>query len=365
MTLPPSALLDRDGTMVETLEMLSPASFERIPTHVVIAGSGFHLPGQPVASEMVEARIRESSPGLRLRHGLLQSLTGIETRHFLPEGMQASDLAVAAAKKAMDQAAMTRTDIGLLVWASASQDLTEPATAHIVASKLGLSCPVFDIKNACNSFLNGIQVATALLRGNACQTALVVSGECPSRAIRWAVEDVSTFIDGATGYTMGDAGAALLLTRDPSAEGIFFQKFIAASHHWSLATLPGGGSMHPRGEEWTYFHGNGMRMRNAFIEFGDSLLTGAFEVTGLAIKDFRRVFCHQVSRPFVTDFCTVTGIPESKLVITVPRLGNIASATIPTQIAQAVAAGEIARGDLLMCIGLAAGLSLGAVFLTY
>ena len=327
-------------------EMQGPR-LDRAPTHVAIAAAGSYLPGEPILTEEIEARIAALSPGLRLRRGLLRSLTGIETRHHLPDCMQASDLAVEAARRALDSAGASTRDIDLLVWGSASQDLVEPATAHIVAAKLGLRCPVFDVKNACNSFLNGMQVATALLRSGDYRSALVVTGESPSRAIRWVVEDLEAFFESAAGYTMGDAGAALLLTRDPKVEGIFFQKFLAASDRWSLATLPGGGSMHPRGDEWSYFRGNAVQLRDAFLQIGTGLLTAALRGTGTAMEDFARIFCHQVTRPFIAPFCATTGIPPEKLVVTVAELGNIASATIPTQIARAIEAGDVARGDQL------------------
>ena len=333
---------------------------DRAPTHVAIAAAGSYLPGEPIRTEEIEARIAALSPGLRLRRGLLRSLTGIETRHHLPDCMQASDLAVEAARRALDSAGASARDIDLLVWGSASQDMVEPATAHIVAAKLGLRCPVFDVKNACNSFLNGMQVATALLRSGDYRSALVVTGESPSRAIRWVVEDLEAFFESAAGYTMGDAGAALLLSRDPKVEGIFFQKFLAASDRWSLATLPGGGSMHPRGDEWSYFRGNAVQLRDAFLQIGAGLLTAALRGTGTAMEDFARIFCHQVTRPFIAPFCETTGIPPEKLVVTVAELGNIASATIPTQIAR-TDADSLPRADWIAAIK--RGFAAGALFL--
>jgi 3-oxoacyl-[acyl-carrier-protein] synthase-3 len=336
----------------------------RRATHVRAVAAAAYLPGPPISSAEVEERVAAASPGLRLRRGLLLGMTGIETRHYLPDDLQASDLGVVAARRALAAAELAAGDVDLLLWGSASQDLVEPATAHIVAAKLGLRCSAFDVKNACNSFLNAIHVATALLGTAHYRTALIVTGESPSRAIRWAVDGQRSFWAAAAGYTMGDAGAALVLRYDPAAEGIFYSDFRAVSQHWSLATLPGGGSMHPRGDEWTYFRGSGSDLRDAFLAVGPAIIHDALRVTASGASDYARVLCHQVTVPFVDVFCTATGIARERLVPTVAETGNIASATVPLQLARALERGDLRPGDRLMLAGLGAGVSLGVILLT-
>jgi len=332
---------------------------KQTPLPVRIAGAGAFLPGPRVSTDEVEARIARASPGFRLRRGVLRSLTGIDSRHYLPDGMQASDLAVEAARRALDCAGATLSDVDLLIWGSASQDLVEPATAHLVAAKLGLGCAVLDVKNACNSFLNAIQVAAALMVTGSARTALVVTGESPSRAIRWQVDSQEAFMQSAAGYTMGDAGAAVLLVRDEFGEGIRYQDFRAWSQHWPIATLPGGGSMHPRGDEWTYFQGDGARLRDVFLSIGPGIFRDALAATALRAEDFAAIFCHQVTLPFLEIFCRETGLPLERVAVTVTDLGNIASATLPLQLAQALQCGRVQRGDRILLAGLAGGLSIG------
>lgn len=336
----------------------------RRASHVRMVSAASFLPGPPVSTFEVERRIASASPTLRIRHGLLQGLTGIRNRHYLGDCMQASDLAVEAAVRAIDNAGIRAADIELLIWGSASQDLVEPATAHIVAAKLGLDCHVFDVKNACNSFLNAIQVASALLEARAYRTALVVTGESPSRAIRWSVDSNSSFMSSGAGYTMGDAGSAVLLRYEREKEGIFYQDFRAASRHWDVATLPGGGSMHPRGDEWTYFSGDGARLREAFKAIGPGFIDDALKATSTRYEDYAAIFCHQVTVPFLEIFCDATGLPIARLVQTVGELGNIASATMPTQLARAIDNGTVRIGDQIMFIGLAGGLSVGVMLAT-
>ena len=336
----------------------------RLATHVRVVSAGSFLPDRAVSSAEVEDRIAAASPGARIRRGLLVGLTGVENRHYAADDIQASDLAVEAVHRTLQSPGISNLDVDLLIWASASQDLVEPATAHIVAAKLGLRCPVFDVKNACNSFLNGIQVATALLGTRAYRNALVVTGETPSRAVRWSVASSEDYVKNIAGYTMGDAGAAVLLEYAPDAEGMFHIAFHAVSQHWDLAMLPAGGSMHPRGDEWTYFTGDGPRLRDAFLAIGSSFIDAALDDTSTVRDDFVRVFCHQVTLPFLELFCATCRIDPGKLELTLPHLGNIASATIPTQLARALEQRAVSSGDQVMCIGLAGGLSLATILMT-
>ncbi|NUR90011.1 MAG: ketoacyl-ACP synthase III, partial [Nonomuraea sp.] len=192
-----------------------------------ITRTATYLPPTLLTSEEVERRIE----GYRPPRGIVERMTGIRARHVADPDQQASDLAVAAARSLAEGS-------DLLVFASASQDLVEPATAHIVAAKLGLSCPVFDVKNACNSLLNGIQVAEALILAGQYRRVLVCTGETPSRAIRWQVRDRAQFVDSFAGYTLSDAGAAVVVEADP-ARGIFYRDFAAESTAWAIGTLPG------------------------------------------------------------------------------------------------------------------------------
>ena len=134
-------------------------------------------------------RISQNSPNLKVPTNIVQQITGIETRRYVEGNVNASDLAAAAAQRVLAKANVAPTEIDLLIFASASQDLIEPATAHIVQAQIGTTAAVMDIKNACNSFLNGLQIAEALLLTGQYRRALVVTGETPSYAIKWGIAD--------------------------------------------------------------------------------------------------------------------------------------------------------------------------------
>ncbi|MEV4243445.1 ketoacyl-ACP synthase III [Streptosporangium canum] len=311
-----------------------------------ITGVATYLPERTLTSTEVEQRIEGYVP----YRGVVERLTGIRSRHVARDDQQASDLAAEAARK------LDHADADLLIFASASQDMVEPATAHIVAAKLGLSCPVFDVKNACNSMLNGIQIAEALILSGAHRKALVCSGEVPSRAIRWRVTDRAQFVDSFAGYTLSDTGAAVLVTADLE-RGIFYRDFSADSTAWAIGTLPGGGSAHPRDPEYSYFRGDGRRLKEAFERIGPDIFLNALKRTGLSWDDFAVVAVHQVALPYLRFLAQVLDIPEEKLVVSLPEHGNCASTTLPLQLAL----GGWKPGDRVALLGLGGGISTGVM----
>ena len=321
------------------------------------------LPSRVMTSEDVEALVAARSPGLRFRRGVIESMTGIRTRRVAEDDVQCSDLAAAAARRALASAELDALDVGLLIFASAGQDLIEPATAHIVQEKLGTRSPVFDVKNACNSFLNGLQIAESLILSGTYDNVLVTSGEICSRAIKWCVRDAEEFRRCFPAYTMGDAGAACVVARSDDERGIFFRAFAARSDHWDLATIPCGGSMHPHGDEFTYLQGDGPRLRQVFADVGPGIFQQMLAEAGMRHQDFARIFVHQVSVSYHRELLKSIGVTTDRVESTVEEYGNLASASIPVSFALAQARGVIGPGDRVMWVGMASGISIGVLMM--
>jgi 3-oxoacyl-(acyl-carrier-protein) synthase III len=329
-----------------------------------LAGVAVHLPERVLDNAAVEDEVARASDGFIPPAGLIRRLAGVTARHVMPDDWQASDLAVAAAGKLLAETGTAADDIDLLIFAAASQDMAEPATAHIVAAKLGLGCPVLDVKNACNSVLNAIELADALVAAGRYQRILIASGESPSRAIRWRVRDLGQYLASFAGYTLSDAGAALLL--EPGTDtGVLACAFTADSSAWSVGTLPGGGSAHPRSEEHTYFQIDGVRLRKAFEAIGPALPQRTLARLGLGWDDFAVVAVHQVSLDYLEIFRSTLDIPADRLVVTLPHHGNVASVSLPLQLVRARDEGRIDPGDLVALVGLAGGVSLGIAVLRW
>jgi 3-oxoacyl-[acyl-carrier-protein] synthase-3 len=328
-----------------------------------IAGIGSWVPEEIVTNDEVERRITEASAkhGFVPRPGVILERTGVRERRYKRPEDDASDLAVRAAQVAIAQAGITVADIDLIIFASSSQDLVEPATSHLVSHKLGARAMVFDVKNACNSFMNGMQIADSLIRTGQYARVLVCTGEAPSEAIRWELTDWEHMKRSFAGYTFGDAGAAAVLESRSDGTGITFSDFVAASHNWEICTLRGGGTMHPRDHEYSYFAGDGNSLRDAFIELGPHILVDMFQKTRTTFDDYDVILFHQVTSPFLDVFLQVSGVPEDKIVRTVDTLGNVASATLPLQLGRAIEDGRVKRGSNVLWVGLGAGISVGVM----
>lgn len=328
-----------------------------------VLGVSSFLPPHVRTSEEVEDLVAAASPAYRVRRGMLEAISGIRQRRVIDADMQASDLAAEAARRAFAKARLTPGDVDLLIFASASQDLMEPATANIVQEKIGTRAPVFDIKNACNSFMNGLQVAEALVVSGARRCVLVVSGETCSQAIAWNAVDGDEFKLNFPGLTLGDAGAAALVVPSTDSRGIFHHSFTTLSQYWSLATIAGGGSMHPRSMEHCFIRGDGTLLREAFIREGPQILHQAMKKAGVGFDDFKRLFVHQVSIPYLEDFARHSRAPFDRIELTLPCLGNMASASLPVAFAQAEERGAVGPGDRVLWVGMASGISVGVLMM--
>jgi 3-oxoacyl-[acyl-carrier-protein] synthase III len=222
-----------------------------------------------------------------------------------------------------------------------------------------------DVKNACNSFINGLQVAEALILSGQYDTALVAAGELPSRAAKWKLDNFVDLRLSFAGYTFGDAGAAALLRATSNRTGIFYRRFWSASRYWNLGGLLAGGSMHLHGDEYTYFRGDGAALKEAFSDLGSQFVLDALNESGTCYQDYARFFIHQVTMDYLEEFVRSAGIPRDRVIATLPTHGNMAAATLPVGLNLAIQRGEVVRGDKVMLIGLAGGVSLGTIMFEY
>ena len=321
---------------------------------VGITAVASYLPERAVTTAELQAGVAAASD-LPLPAGLFAQATGITARRVAAPGEYASDLAVAAGRQVLEQAGLDALDVDLLLFASASRDMAEPATAHVVQAALGGRAHALDVTNACNSFLNGIDLARAMILAGRAGRALVVTGETPTRAMRPRLDGMRQARQAFAGYTFGDAGAAVLV--EPVATGgILDVDAETHSQHWAAGGIFGGGSRHPRGDEHTYFTGDGHKLRGVFEKIGLGLVERVHHRTGLTWDDYARVLVHQVTLPYLDRFVEVAGVPVDKLEVTVAELGNMASATLGVQLARARPG--LRSGDKVLLLGLGGGVSL-------
>ncbi len=329
---------------------------------VRVAGMGAALPVGRETVRDIEARIEEQSGGLPVPRGTLAAISGIETRHAVGPGEYASTLAARAARCALEDARATVADIDLLLFASTSSDQVEPATVHNVADALGYhGGSAFDVKNACNSFVEGIRVGEAMIASGAARRVLVVTGETPTLAARYRIADRRGFRHAFIGYTVGDAGGAFVLEPSDDGRGVFYRDSWSASQHWSVSQVPGGGSRHPRGDEFLYAGGDGGALRDIVRSFDPAIATRVFAATGTTPDDYALFVVHQVTAPFADEMTRRLGFPPERVARTIEAYGNVASGTLPLALVRAREEGRVTRGDNVLFVGLGAGISVATM----
>jgi 3-oxoacyl-[acyl-carrier-protein] synthase-3 len=330
------------------------------PTSKISAIAGY-APERIVLNREIENIVNEKDELLGC--GSIERLFGVKERRFAKCGEQVSDLATSAAKQIL--AAIDPSTIDCLIFAAASSDLIEPATANIIQSKLGITCAAFDVKNACNSFVTAMHVANAFIVAGNFKKILLVNGEILSHAIKFKLDNKEELVKRLAAYSLGDAGAAALMEPSDDESGIYSQKMISFGQHWGLCVIPGGGSMFPHDGSKTYFEGKTSEMLHVFIENKGQIAEKCLEETGWKLKDIDHFFMHHVSKKTFDVVAFALGISTDRFYNVIQDHGNIAAASIPYAMSVASERKILKKGDKVMLIGLASGISISIQLLIW
>lgn len=334
-----------------------------------IASVGSYLPAKIVQTIDVEKSL-QFEKALGLPNGILGKLTGcIEHREVDPE-TNASDLATAAGQHAIARTSITSKDLDLLIFCACSQDITEPATANIIQEKIGaINAQVMDVKNACNAFINGIDIADSMIRTGKIATALICSGEVLSRYVDTSIRTRADLELRAAGLTLGDGGGAVVLRKSSKTkQGIKGSCFMSDGSQWRLATVTAGGTMYPRAPvdpNLTYFHSDSEKIIALARERVPIVILKLLKDVGWKPQDVDLVVPHQVTVRIVKEISRAVGIEFAKNVITLDRYGNTAAASIPIALNCAFEAKRVKPGTKILLVGGASGFSAGAIALVW
>ncbi|MFK4002670.1 beta-ketoacyl-ACP synthase III [Qipengyuania sp. NPDC077563] len=312
----------------------------------VITGSGSALPQNCVTNADLEARVDTSDEWIVER-------TGIRQRYIAGEGETTSTLATEAARKALDDAGVDASEIGLIVLATATPDHTFPATATQVQRTLGCRGGVaFDVQAVCSGFLYALGTAESLLRTGMAKKALVIGAETFSRILDW--EDRTTCV------LFGDgAGAVVLESREVESDGpgILATKLHADGEHKDLLYVDGGpsttgevGKLRMKGREV---------FRHAVVNLAQ-VLNEVLEDAAITAADIDWVVPHQANARILDATARKLGLPAEKVVVTVDQHANTSAASVPLAFDVARKDGRIKPGDLVMFEAMGGGFTWGA-----
>ena len=333
---------------------------ERAPRilSTVIAGVGKYVPENIISSEFIEERLALEEK-CNARKGTIEAITGVKERRHISTGEFSSDMAFRASQRALEQAGISADEIDLIIFASASHDIAEPATANILQDKLeAWNAHAFDVKNACNSALNALDIMDAYIKTGRCRVGLVAAGETLSQFINWDINTPEDLQLGLAGLTLGDGGGGVVLKASDDLErGIKASYFASEGSSWRVATVMGGGSRFPHDSSQMYFVSNSIQLAKLAIVNIPRAIKAVLQKTGWQAGDVTLVVPHQVTYQLIERISRISGIPFEKCMITVTKYGNTAAASIPIALAEAVETGRVKQGDKVLLVGGAAGWS--------
>ena len=314
----------------------------------VIAGAGSALPKRRVTNEELAKTVDTSDAWIVER-------TGIRSRYLAGDGETTATLARDAALKALEQAGLNPTDIGLIVLATATPDQTFPSSATKVQAMLGINdCVAFDVHAVCTGFLYALTVADSMLRSGTAKRALVIGAETFSRILDWE--------DRGTCVLFGDGAGALVLEAKESEDGILATRLHADGRHNDLLFVDGGpsttgtvGKLRMKGREV---------FRHAVVNLAD-VLTEVLDAAGLTSEDVDWVVPHQANARILDATSKKLGLPREKVVVTVDQHANTSAASVPLAFDTAVRDGRIKRGDVVVLEAMGGGFTWGAAALRY
>lgn len=319
-----------------------------------IAGTGGHLPGDAVTNDMLAKRL--ALRGVETSDEWITERTGIRARHFVAASDSCSDLAVQAARNALEAAHCDAASIDLIIVATSTPDMVFPSTACIVQQKLGvIGCPAFDVQAVCSGFVYALTVADSMIRSGAASRALVIGAEVFSRLL--------DFDDRTTCVLFGDGAGAVVLEAS-NAPGVTACELHADGRHTGILCVPGtvaGGQI--KGDPLLKMDGSAVfKLAVGVLEdVARSVLLKA----GRTAADIDWLIPHQANVRIIQSTARKLGLPMDKVVLTVADHGNTSAASIPLALDVAVRTGRIQRGDTVMLEGVGGGFTWGAVLFDY
>jgi 3-oxoacyl-[acyl-carrier-protein] synthase-3 len=319
-----------------------------------ITGTGSYLPPRRVSNAEFAAEL--AAQGIETSDEWIVERTGIRARHFAAPEVTSSDLALPAARHALEAAGRSAADLDLIIVATSTPDMVFPSTACLLQHKLGVAgCPAFDVQAVCSGFVYALSVADAMIKAGSAHCALVVGAEVFSRLL--------DFKDRTTCVLFGDgAGAVVLEASD--RPGILATELHADGSHCGVLCTPGtvsGGQV--LGDPLLKM--DGQAVFKLAVRVLDEVARAVLEKAGREDTDIDWLIPHQANIRIMQGTAKKLKLPMDKLVVTVDEHGNTSAASIPLALDHAVRQGRIRRGDTLMLEGVGGGFTWGAVLLDF
>jgi 3-oxoacyl-[acyl-carrier-protein] synthase III len=319
-----------------------------------IMGTGSYLPEKRLTNADLAAELAQQ--GVETSDDWIVERTGIRARHFAADHQGCSDLATAAARKALDAAGLAASDIDLIIVGTSTPDMVFPSVATMVQHKLGTAgCPAFDVQAVCSGFIYALTVADAMIQSGSAKRALVIGAEVFSRIL--------DFKDRTTCVLFGDGAGAVVLEASDEP-GVLATDLHADGKYKDILCVPGhvnrGGIL---GDPVLKMDGQAV-FKLAVGVLEETARTSLVKAN-LTDADIDWLIPHQANIRIMQSTAKKLKLGTDKVVVTVDQHGNTSAASIPLALDTAVRDGRIQRGQTLMLEGVGGGFTWGSVLLRY
>ena len=319
-----------------------------------ILGTGSYLPPKRLSNADLAADLAQK--GVETSDEWIVERTGIRARHFAAPEVACSDLAVEAARRAIEAAGIGADDLDLIIVATSAPDMVFPSTATMVQHKLGTAgCPAFDVQAVCSGFIYALTVADSMIRAGSAQKALVIGSEVFSRIL--------DFKDRTTCVLFGDGAGAVVIGASDEP-GILATDIHADGKHRDILCVPGhvsGGNV--LGDPVLKM--DGQAVFKLAVGVLEETARASLAKAGLQDSDIDWLIPHQANIRIMQSTARKLKMPAEKVVVTVDQHGNTSAASIPLALDAAVRDGRIQRGQHLMLEGVGGGFTWGSVLVKY
>lgn len=317
-----------------------------------VMGTGSAQPGKTVTNDDLSQFLDTDDEWIVTR-------TGIKTRQVCT-GESTSDLAEAAARRALEDAGVLPEELDLILCTTVSADDLTPSCSCTVQERIGATCPAFDVNAACAGFIFALDVADGYFARGRVRRVLVVSAEKMSRITDWT--------DRATCVLFGDAAAAVVLGDE--GEGPLFTKLTTCGNHAVLnaPSLRGNSPFEPTDPDAPAVAGLQMKGREVFKFAVTSICTDVTELaekTSVSLDDIDHFVFHQANKRILDAAVERLGLDRAKVAYTIDHTGNVSSACIPLTLDTLNRAGQLKPGELVCLSGFGAGLVVGTMLLRW
>ena len=317
-----------------------------------ITGTGSYLPPRRVTNDDFVAQLAER--GIETSDQWIVERTGIRARHFAERDVASSDLALEAARKAIEAAGITAEDIDLIIVATSTPDMVFPSTAAILQGKLGIhGCPAFDVQAVCSGFVYALTVADSMLKSGVANRALVIGAEVFSRIL--------DYNDRTTCVLFGDGAGAVVLEASEEP-GILACDLHADGRHVDILCVPGnvyGGQI--LGDPLLKMDGQAVFKLSVGVL--EKAARATLEKANMTEADIDWLIPHQANIRIMQSTARKLKLSMDKVIVTVDQHGNTSAASIPLALDHGVRSGQIKPGQTLLLEGVGGGFAWGAVLL--